>query len=168
MRLGMIGLGRMGGNMARRLLQGGFDVVGYNLDTAATEQLVKEAGLVGSESTEDLVARLEAPRIVWLMLPAGEITESYVEQMSSLLNEGDILIDGANSWFKDSMRRSEALAANGIHYVDAGVSGGVWGLDNGYALMVGGPDAALKTIEPILKTLAPAPDRGWLAHRADG
>jgi 6-phosphogluconate dehydrogenase len=96
------------------------------------------------------------------MLPAGDVTESYVEQMSSLLSAGDILIDGANSWFKDSMRRGTMLQASGIHFVDAGVSGGVWGLDNGYALMVGGDEAALATITPILKALAPAPDRGWL------
>ena len=162
MRLGMIGLGRMGGNMARRLLQSEFEVVGYNLDATATQQLASEAGLVAADSTAALVDQLEGPRVVWLMLPAGDVTESYVVEMGSLLSDGDILIDGANSWFRDSMRRSGLLAAQGIRFVDAGVSGGVWGLENGYALMVGGPDAALDAIEPILRTLAPAPDKGWL------
>ena len=162
MRLGMIGLGRMGGNMARRLRQNDIEVVGYNQDTAAIAELVSDVGIIAADSAEALVSKLEAPRVVWLMLPAGEVTESYVEQLSSLLSAGDILIDGANSWFKDSMRRAEALDAAGIHYVDAGVSGGVWGLDNGYALMVGGNDDALAAIAPILKALAPAPDKGWL------
>ena len=162
MRLGMIGLGRMGGNMARRLRQSDIEVVGYNQDTAATAELVSDVGLIAADSAEALVSKLEAPRIVWLMLPAGEVTGSYVEQLSSLLCAGDILIDGANSWFKDSMRRAEALDAAGIHFVDAGVSGGVWGLDNGYALMVGGNNDALAAITPILKALAPAPDKGWL------
>jgi 6-phosphogluconate dehydrogenase len=158
----MIGLGRMGGNMARRLRQSDIEVVGYNQDTAATAELVSDVGLIAADSAAALVSKLEAPRIVWLMLPAGEVTESYVEQLSSLLSAGDILIDGANSWFKDSMRRAEALDAAGIHFVDAGVSGGVWGLDNGYALMVGGNNDALAAITPILKALAPAPDKGWL------
>ena len=162
MRLGMIGLGRMGGNMARRLLQNGIEVVGYNRDAKATEELAEDAGLVAADSAEALVGELDAPRVVWLMLPAGEITESYVEQMKSMLSEGDILVDGANSWFKDSMRRGDALCKKGIRFVDAGVSGGVWGLENGYAIMVGGHDDALATIEPVLKALAPAPDKGWL------
>jgi 6-phosphogluconate dehydrogenase len=162
MRLGMIGLGRMGGNMARRLRGSDIEVVGYNQDTTATDELVSDVGLDAAESAEALVNALESPRIVWLMLPAGDVTEAYVEQMSALLSAGDILIDGANSWFKDSMRRGAALQASGIHFVDAGVSGGVWGLDNGYALMVGGEEAALATITPILKALAPAPDKGWL------
>ncbi len=162
MRLGMIGLGKMGGNMARRLRKAGIGVIGYNQDVGATEQLASEVGLEPAESTAALVEALEAPRIVWLMLPAGDITEAYVEELAGLLSRGDILIDGANSWYKDSMRRGDLLTSAGVHFVDAGVSGGVWGLDNGYAMMIGGADEALETIRPIIEALAPAPDRGWV------
>ena len=162
MRLGMIGLGKMGGNMARRLRQAGIGVVGYNQDVDATTQLAADVGLEAAESAAALVEALDAPRIVWLMLPAGEVTEAYVEDLAGLLSAGDILIDGANSWYKDSMRRGERLTKAGVNFVDAGVSGGVWGLDNGYAMMVGGADEALSTIRPIIEALAPAPDRGWL------
>ncbi len=162
MRLGMIGLGKMGGNMARRLRKAGIGVIGYNQDVGATEQLASEVGLEPAESTAALVEALEAPRIVWLMLPAGDITEAYVEELAGLLSRGDILIDGANSWYKDSMRRGDLLTSAGVHFVDAGVSGGVWGLDNGYAMMIGGADEALETIQPIIEALAPAPDRGWV------
>ena len=162
MQLGMIGLGKMGGNMARRLRQAGIGVVGFNQDVRATEQLTAESGLVPAESTEALVAALDAPRVVWLMLPAGDVTESYVESLAGLLSPGDILIDGANSYYKDSMRRGAALADAGIHFVDAGVSGGVWGLENGYAMMIGGADDALASIRPIIEALAPAPNRGWV------
>lgn len=162
MKLGLIGLGKMGGNMARRLRRSGIDVVGYNRDAAVTESLADECGLLAAESVEALVAALPSPRLVWLMLPAGEVTESYVENMHSLLAPGDILIDGANSHYKDSMRRSDQLADAGIQFVDAGVSGGIWGLENGYALMVGGPDKAFAEIRPIVEALAPAADRGWV------
>ena len=128
MQLGMIGLGKMGGNMARRLRAAGVDVVGYNMDTEATETLAKEAGLIPAESVRDLVSKLEAPRRVWLMLPAGSVTEGYVTQLVACLDAGDVLIDGANSYYKDSMRRAALLEDSGIHFVDAGVSGGVWGL----------------------------------------
>jgi len=162
MRLGMIGLGKMGGNMARRLRGAGIEVVGYNRDAAATEALARECGLLPAESTEALVAMLDAPRLVWLMLPAGDVTEDYVQQLSELLQPGDILIDGANSYYKDSMRRGQLLANAGILFVDAGVSGGVWGLENGYALMVGGAPEALAKMQPIIEALAPATDRGWI------
>ena len=162
MQLGMIGLGKMGGNMARRLRQAGIGVVGFNQDARATEQLAEESGLVPTDSTEALVAALDAPRVVWLMLPAGDVTESYVASLADLLSPGDILIDGANSYYKDSMRRSETLTDAGIHFVDAGVSGGVWGLENGYAMMIGGADDALAAVRPIIEALAPAPDRGWV------
>ena len=162
MRLGMIGLGRMGGNMARRLRRGGIEVVGYNRDPTATRELADECGLMPADSAEHLVSQLEQPRLVWLMLPAGEVTETYVEQVKDLLGEGDILVDGANSYFKDSMRRGQELAELAIHFVDAGVSGGIWGLENGYALMVGGPQEVLSQLKPVLEVLAPAPDRGWL------
>jgi 6-phosphogluconate dehydrogenase len=162
MLLGMIGLGRMGGNMARRLRRAGIDVVGYNRDTEQTEALAAECGLLPARSAADLVAQLESPRIVWLMLPAGEVTEQYVEQMQSLLRHDDILIDGANSHFKDSMRRGELCRSNGIQFVDAGVSGGIWGLENGYAVMVGGAPEPVEQVRAILESLAPAPNMGWL------
>ncbi len=162
MKIGLIGLGKMGGNMARRLRRAGIDVVGYNRDAGTTNQLADECGLIAAASAADLVERLDAPRIAWLMLPAGDVTESYVESMRELLQPGDVLIDGANSWYRDSMRRSEMLSGTGIQFVDAGVSGGVWGLDNGYALMVGGGDEAFRLIRPIIEALAPAPDRGWV------
>jgi 6-phosphogluconate dehydrogenase len=158
----MIGLGKMGGNMARRLRRAGIEVVGFNRDTSATELLATESGLIAAGSVEDLVAALDAPRIVWLMLPAGDVTESYVRQMSKLLQPDDVLVDGANSYYKDSMRRGKLLADSGISFVDAGVSGGVWGLDNGYALMVGGSDDAFARIQPVVQALAPAADRGWV------
>ena len=162
MRLGMIGLGKMGGNMARRLRKADIEVIGFNRDRTATETLAAECGLVPAESAEALVEKLDTPRIVWLMLPAGDVTESYVQQMRELLQAGDILIDGANSYYKDSMRRGEQLARAGTHYVDAGVSGGVWGLENGYAMMVGGSDEAFASIRAIIEVLAPAADRGWI------
>ena len=162
MQLGLIGLGKMGGNMARRLRRADVDVIGYNRDEDATEVLAAESGLRAAASPEALVDALDAPRRLWLMLPAGEITESYVQQMRELLEPGDVLIDGANSFYKDSMRRGELLAENGVHFVDAGVSGGVWGLENGYALMVGGSADAFALLRPIVEALAPAAERGWV------
>ena len=162
MQLGMIGLGKMGGNMARRLRRADVDVIGFNRDTKSTEELASECGLVAADSPEALVEQLDSPKLVWLMLPAGEITESYVQLMHELLQPGDVLIDGANSFYKDSMRRGELLRESGIHFVDAGVSGGIWGLDNGYALMVGASDEAFPAIKPLIEILAPAIDRGWV------
>jgi 6-phosphogluconate dehydrogenase len=162
MRLGMIGLGKMGGNMARRLRRADIEVVGYNRDSDSTAALAAECGLLPAGSAKELVQKLESPRCVWLMLPAGEITESYVEMMLQLLQPGDILIDGANSYYKDSMRRGERLAKSGIHFVDAGVSGGVWGLANGYAMMVGANDDAFATVQPLIEILAPGPEKGWV------
>ena len=162
MRLGIIGLGRMGGNMARRLRRGGIEVVGFNRDVTVITNLADECGLTPAESAEHLVSQLEEPRLVWLMLPAGEITEKYVGQLKKLLGAGDILVDGANSYFKDSIRHGQELARLNIQFVDAGVSGGVWGLEKGYALMVGGREEALAHVKPVLEVLAPAPDRGWL------
>ncbi|MBT8068639.1 MAG: decarboxylating 6-phosphogluconate dehydrogenase [Gammaproteobacteria bacterium] len=162
MQLGIIGLGKMGANMARRLRNAEIEVIGFNRDPDVTESLAAECGLIPADSAEAMVKALEAPRRVWLMLPAGDITESYVEQMRELLDPGDILVDGANSYYKDSMRRGEILADAGIRFVDAGVSGGVWGLENGYAMMVGGADAAFAEIRPIIEALAPGVDRGWV------
>ncbi|MDX1380193.1 MAG: decarboxylating 6-phosphogluconate dehydrogenase [Xanthomonadales bacterium] len=162
MQIGLIGLGKMGGNMARRLRRAGIGVVGYDRDPAVAAALREECGMQPAESVPALVRGLAAPRIVWLMLPAGEITESSVDELQDLLDAGDVLVDGANSWFKDSMRRGRTLAAWDIDFVDAGVSGGVWGLEEGYALMLGGPDRALDRLRPVVQALAPAPDRGWL------
>ncbi|MDH3337671.1 MAG: decarboxylating 6-phosphogluconate dehydrogenase [Gammaproteobacteria bacterium] len=162
MRLGLIGLGKMGANMARRLRRAGIEVAGFNRDAGTTRALAAECGLLPAESTKSLVAMLDAPRLVWLMLPAGDVTEDYVQQLSELFQPGDILIDGANSYYKDSVRRGELLANAGIFFVDAGVSGGVWGLENGYALMLGGTKDAFAKLRPIVEALAPAPDRGWI------
>ena len=162
MQIGMIGLGKMGGNMARRLRRADVEVIGFNLDADITRTLSEESGLIEAESPEALVDKLQAPRMIWLMLPAGEVTESYVELLRDLLQPGDLLIDGANSWYKDSMRRGDLLDEGGIHFVDAGVSGGVWGLDNGYAMMVGGSGEAFSMLQPIIEILAPAADRGWV------
>lgn len=162
MELGLIGLGRMGANMARRLTKGGIRVVAWNRNAEVANELARETGLSAVASAEVLVARLKPPRVVWLMLPAGEVTEEHLERVAGLLAEGDIVVDGANSWYKDSMRRAAWLAARKLHFVDAGVSGGVWGLANGYALMLGGDHAAIEQLEPVIKVLAPAADKGWL------
>ena len=162
MQIGMIGLGKMGGNMARRLRGASIEVVAYNRDAAVTESLAEECGLVAAASPKELVEKLKAPRIVWLMLPAGDITESFVEQMGELMSPGDVLIDGANSWYKDSVRRGALMSELNIDFLDAGVSGGVWGLENGYSLMVGGSDAGFEAIRPVVEALAPAADRGWV------
>lgn len=162
MELGIVGLGRMGGNMARRLRRQGVVVVGHNRDGAATRELAAEVGLVPADSIEQLVNLLTPPRIIWLMLPAGDATEQQTTALASLLSRNDILVDGGNSHYKDSMRRGEMLAARGIAFIDAGVSGGVWGLTNGYALMLGGDAQAIERVKPIVQVLAPSPQRGWL------
>lgn len=162
MELGLIGLGRMGANMARRLRRADIRLAAYNRNNDVTQALANETGLDATVSVEELVSRLPTPRVVWLMLPAGDVTEQYIEQLTGLLNPGDILIDGANSFYKDSMRRAQQLATRKIQFIDAGVSGGIWGMENGYALMVGGTPAAVKQVEHVLKALAPTPDLGWL------
>jgi 6-phosphogluconate dehydrogenase len=158
----MIGLGKMGANMARRLRRAEIEIVGLNRDASVTATLATECGVLPAESAEALVAMLDTPRLVWLMLPAGDITETYVQEMRDLLRPDDILIDGANSYYKDSIRRGDLLAQAGIRFVDAGVSGGVWGLENGYAMMVGSSDEAFAEIRPLIEALAPAADRGWV------
>jgi len=154
MELGMIGLGRMGGNMVLRLLRGGHAPVVYDRDPAAVARHV-EAGARGAASPADLVEQLRAPRAVWMMVPAGPPVEETIETLLPHLAPDDTVIDGGNSHFKDSSRRAEALRAKGIHYLDAGTSGGIWGLEEGYCLMVGGEKAAFDRIEPVLRTLAP-------------
>lgn len=160
--LGMIGLGRMGGNMARRLQNGGIKVIAFNRNAAVAQSIAAECGLVVAESVEELVMQLPSPRMVWIMLPAGDVVEQHIAEIVPLLKRGDILVDGGNSWFKDSMRRAESLRSTGIHYVDAGVSGGIWGLANGYCVMAGGDENAIAALTPVLQVLAPAADRGWL------
>jgi 6-phosphogluconate dehydrogenase len=162
MKIGMVGLGRMGGNMARRIARGGLEVVAWDRAAGARSGLAGEARVRTVETLEALVEALPAPRVLWMMLPAGAPTEETVQFMSSSLATGDLLVDGANAFYRDSLRRAASLSAQGIDFVDAGVSGGVWGLENGYGLMVGGTRGAVARLEPFLRVLAPAPDRGWL------
>src|SRR5665213_373178 len=154
MKIAVLGLGRMGANMARRLMLGGHTVVAYDLNPANVQALAGE-GAQGADSLAALAAALPRPRVAWVMVPAGEPTEQTVADLCRHWEAGDIIIDGGNSYFKDDIRRSTALAAKGISYLDAGTSGGVWGLERGYCLMVGGPKAAYDVAEPIFKTLAP-------------
>jgi 6-phosphogluconate dehydrogenase len=154
MQLGMVGLGRMGGNMVRRLMRSGHECVVYDRTPAAVQGLTHE-GATGASSPEDFVAKLKTPRAAWVMVPAGEITEKIVTHLGGLFQTGDTLIDGGNSFFKDDVRRAKMLAPKGIHYVDVGTSGGVWGIERGYCMMIGGPDEAVKRLDPIFKTLAP-------------
>jgi 6-phosphogluconate dehydrogenase len=162
MELGLVGLGRMGANMARRLRRGGISLFAWNRNATVTEALARETGLVGVANITELVAKLPAPRVIWLMLPAGEVTEQHLTQIMPLLAAGDLVVDGANSYYKDSVRRAGLLAERGVQFVDAGVSGGVWGLENGYALMLGGEVKSIALLRPVIEALAPAPDRGWL------
>ena len=154
MQIGMVGLGRMGGNMARRLLKGGHEVVVFDVDRTKVAELEKE-GMKGSTELRDFAALLPKPRAAWLMVPAGDPTETMVNKLGSLFEAGDILIDGGNSYYKDDVRRAGFLKEKKVHYVDAGTSGGVWGLERGYCLMVGGEPEVFKHLEPIFKTLAP-------------
>jgi 6-phosphogluconate dehydrogenase len=160
--LGMVGLGRMGGNMSRRIARAGHTVVAWDRALEARTALSNEPRVVAAATLEALVSNLPAPKIVWLMLPAGAPTEDTLRTLVPLLSRGDIVVDGANAMYRDSQRHAAELGAHGIRFVDAGVSGGVWGLENGYGLMVGGDDAAIQAIKPVLQALAPAPDRGWV------
>ena len=143
MKLGIAGLGRMGANMARRLRQGGIEVAAWNRSPEVTQALASECGVVATSNLTELIDTLPSPRIVWLMLPAGDVTQRAIDEALPLLDAGDVLVDGANSFYKDSVRRAAAVERGGVHYVDAGVSGGIWGRDNGYALMVGGSQDAV-------------------------
>ena len=163
MRLAMIGLGKMGANMARRLCRKGIEVVGYDRDAATVAGLAAETSMVSAVSVADAVSKLTAPRVVWMMLPSGDPTENQLKELAVMLSPGDVVIDGGNSNYKDSQRRGAWLAELGIEFMDAGTSGGVWGLDNGYCLMVGGSKEVAAIMTPVLQALAPAPDRGW-AH----
>jgi 6-phosphogluconate dehydrogenase len=154
MKLGMVGLGRMGANMTRRLMRGGHEVVVTDLSADNVKQIATE-GAIASASLADFVSKLAKPRIAWIMVPAGGPTEQTVQELAKHMEAGDILIDGGNSYFKDDVRRAQQLKAKGIHYVDVGTSGGVWGLERGYCMMIGGPQEAFQVLDPIFKTLAP-------------
>jgi 6-phosphogluconate dehydrogenase len=154
MKLAMIGLGRMGMNMARRLLQGGHEVVAYNRTPQKTEELARE-GALPAYSLREVVEKLPAPRLLWIMLPAGPAVDEHLTTLRDLLTPGDLIIEGGNTFYKDDLRRSELLAEKMIRFLDAGVSGGIWGLRAGYCLMVGGPREAFEQAEPLFKTLAP-------------
>jgi len=162
MDIGIVGLGRMGGNMARRLARGGVRVIGFDPDTKVAATLAADGVLTPAATLVDLAHALPAPRVVWLMVPAGAATELAIETVWPELRKGDVIVDGGNANYKDSQRRATALAAAGIHFVDCGVSGGVWGNDNGYALMYGGSAAAAAILAPYARILAPAADKGWL------
>jgi 6-phosphogluconate dehydrogenase len=156
----MIGLGRMGANMAQRLLRGGHEVIGYDPAEAARSAL-QQKGAKTAASLAELAGKLKAPRVVWLMVPSGEITDTTISNVVPLLAAGDTLIDGGNSNYRDTQRRAADVAKKGIHFVDSGTSGGVWGLAEGYSLMVGGDETVVDRLRTIFETLAPAKDRGW-------
>jgi 6-phosphogluconate dehydrogenase len=160
MEIAMIGLGRMGANMAQRLLRGGHKVVGFDPAEAA-RKLIEEKGAGSAASLEALVAKLKAPRVVWLMVPSGEVTDNTITALTPLLAPGDTIIDGGNSNYQDTQRRAQAAAKKQIHFVDSGTSGGIWGLAEGYSLMIGGDEAVVERLRPIFETLAPAADKGW-------
>jgi 6-phosphogluconate dehydrogenase len=162
MHIGMVGLGRMGANMARRLARGGIEVIGFDPNPEARAAFASGARCSAVDHLEAMMHALPPPRIVWLMVPAGEQTEETIAALAPRLLAEDVLVDGGNAFYKDSVRRAVELASYGVRFVDCGVSGGVWGLEQGYALMFGGSPAAARAIEPVVKLLAPAPDRGWL------
>lgn len=160
MDLAMIGLGKMGLNMATRLIQGGHRVVGF-AQSPNDIKLAEEAGAQGAGTLQDVVSKLGPPRIVWLMIPAGNPTFETIDDLSKILSKGDIVIDGGNSYYKDSINHAAMLAAKGIDFVDCGTSGGIWGLKEGYSMMLGGKREVVEMLRPIFETLAPAPDKGW-------
>ncbi|MBL8045382.1 MAG: decarboxylating 6-phosphogluconate dehydrogenase [Anaerolineales bacterium] len=161
MEIAIVGLGKMGGNMARRLLKGGHRVVGFNRSREVIDQITAEAGMTPAYTLAEAVSKLSAPRAVWLMLPAGQATLDGVKQLMELLTPGDIVIDGGNSNYKDDARNAELLKTKNIHFVDVGTSGGIWGLTEGYSMMVGGEKEAVEHLRPIFEALAPAADKGW-------
>ncbi len=160
MELAMIGLGKMGLNMATRLVRGGHRVVGYARTPATVEEAIKN-GAEGAHTLEEAVGKLNAPRIVWVMVPAGKATDDTIDKLSNLLSKGDIIIDGGNSNYKDSARHAAQLEPKGIAFMDCGTSGGIWGLTEGYSLMIGGQAEVAEKMRPIFETLAPAADKGW-------
>ena len=162
MKIAMLGLGKMGGNMATRLIKKGHEVVGYDTSQDVITKLVNTENLISSSSVKDAVSKLEGQKIIWMMLPAGEITKKQIADLIPLLNKGDIIVDGGNSNFKQSVKMGSMLEEYDIGFMDCGTSGGVWGLENGYCLMVGASLEVAKAIEPVLKALAPTAETGWL------
>jgi len=160
MELAMIGLGKMGMNMTTRLVRGGHRVVGYARTAATVEEAIKN-GAEGAHSLEEAVSKLQAPRIAWVMVPAGKATDDTIDQLSNLMSKGDIIIDGGNSNYKDDARHAAQLAEKGIEFVDCGTSGGIWGITEGYSLMIGGKAEVVEAMRPIFETLAPGADKGW-------
>jgi 6-phosphogluconate dehydrogenase len=160
MELGLIGLGKMGFNMATRLRQGGHTVVGFDFNADVVKKLTSD-GSKGVNSLEDLVKSLKAPRAIWLMVPSGDPVDETIAKLEPFMEKGDIIIDGGNSNYKDSQRRAKAEAAKGFHFIDCGTSGGVWGLKEGYCMMIGGPEDVVNGLRPIFETLAPAKNEGW-------
>jgi len=160
MELGMIGLGRMGANMSERLVRGGHRVVGYARTQESVQRVVR-FGAEGVRSLADLVEKLRPPRVIWLMIPAGDSVDQTLATLQPLVRPGDTIIDGGNSYYKHTMRRAAMLSEHNINYVDVGTSGGIWGLTEGYSLMIGGPRDAVNKLRPIFETLAPGPDKGW-------
>ena len=162
MKIAMLGLGKMGGNMAARLVRKGVSVVGYDNNQTIVKELAEKEKVIASSSVEDALSKLDKQKIVWMMLPAGEITKKQIADLIPLLNKGDIIIDGGNSNFKQSVKMGSMLEEYDIGFMDCGTSGGVWGLENGYCLMVGASHEVAKAVEPALKALAPTPQTGWL------
>jgi 6-phosphogluconate dehydrogenase len=161
MEIGIIGLGKMGGNMARRLSERGQQVFGYNRGPETTQSMAEAGILKAAYSIEDLTGMLSTPRAIWVMVPAGEPTETTVFALADILSPDDVIIDGGNSFYKDSIRRAAAIQEKGIYYLDVGTSGGIWGLAEGYSLMIGGDPQAVGRLRPVFESLAPAPDQGW-------
>ena len=155
MQLGMIGLGRMGANIARRVADNGHECVVYDHDSDAVKAMAGEPNTTGVYSLAELKEKMTAPRIVWVMVPAGNITQSVIEALGETLESGDIVIDGGNSYYRDDLKHSKMLSEKGIHLIDCGTSGGVWGRERGYCLMIGGDDYAFSHAEPLFKTIAP-------------
>ncbi|MGC8550455.1 MAG: phosphogluconate dehydrogenase (NAD(+)-dependent, decarboxylating) [Acidobacteriaceae bacterium] len=160
MEIGIVGLGKMGGNMAERLRRGGHKVVGFDFAEAPVKKLA-DAGAIGVNSLEDLVKNLSTPRAIWLMVPAGDPVDETIAKLKPLMQKGDIFIDGGNSNYKDTIRRAKALKEEGFGFMDVGTSGGVWGITEGYGMMVGGDEDVVEHLRPVLETLAPAKDKGW-------
>jgi 6-phosphogluconate dehydrogenase len=160
MKLGMVGLGKMGANMTVRLIKGGHQVVGFARTKAVVDAVVAE-GAIGAYSLVELVHKLETPRVIWLMIPSGAPVDQTLEQLHPLLAPGDLVVDGGNSYYRDTLRRAALVKGWGFRYMDVGTSGGIWGLTEGYSMMVGGEPAEVDQVRPVLETLAPAPDKGW-------
>ena len=162
MKLAMIGLGKMGGNMTARLIRNGISVVGYDNNQSVVNDLAEKEKMIPATSVEDVLSKLDEQKIVWLMLPAGEVTEKQIQDLIPLLNDGDIIVDGGNSNYKHSIKMGKMLEEHNIGFMDCGTSGGVWGLENGYCLMVGATEEVAKAVEPALRALAVTPQNGWL------